>query len=427
MFETLLLNFIAKHYHDAAHSIFSPSGSHMWMNCPGSLIPNLLALDQAGYDAALGTVAHSVHEEWLLTGEKPLHMLGHVEKVREGTEVFEIEIDREMFDFVQESVDRLINLPGKHYIEKKVYFSRLTPIDHQGGTADFFACQPRKLIIRDYKHGKGVWVGAEDNSQALLYALGVFYAWDHEYNFQEIDIGIHQPRLDNFDYWTISRKDLLKFAKRVKATSHDAWRLGAPLSPSEKACKFCKVKANCPAYAKLAEDIDAEAWSDLLDPIEADRVADTIDTVGTGLFDPSFKHPQMLHTRHLAKLLPYRSMFETWFAAVETELEARAGAGEKVEGHKLVEARTHRVLADTKKAIRRMAEAGVDEFELYKLSMLSPAQMEDLLREKGMKKKDAVEFLKDVVSKPPGKPTLVPESDKRPAFTPADEGVWNDL
>jgi len=427
MFESLLLNFIAKHYRDAAHSIFSPSGSHMWMNCRGSLIPNLLAPDSAGFEAAEGTVAHSVHEEWLKTGEKPVHMLGRVERVQEGNQVFEIEIDREMLNHVEESVDRLINLPGKHYVEKKVYFSRLTPIPDQGGTADFFACQPGKLIIRDYKHGKGVWVDAENNSQALLYALGVFYEWDEEYHFEEIDIGIHQPRLDNFSYWTISRKDLLKFAKRVKVAAHDAWRLNAPLSPSEKACKFCKVKSNCPAFAKMAEDIDAEAWSDLTDPIESDRVSDVIDTVDTGLFDPSFKHPQMLETRHLARLLPLRSMFENWFAAVETELESRANAGEKIEGHKLVEARTQRVIADQKKAVARMREAGFYEFELYKLSFLSPAQLEELLRGRGMKKKEAVEFLADVVRKPPGKPCLVPESDPRPEYNHPDEGVFDDL
>jgi len=108
-------------------------------------------------------------------------------------------------------------------------------------------------------------------------------------------------------------------------------------------------------------------------------------------------------------------------------LESRANAGEKIEGHKLVEARTQRVITDQKKAIARMREAGFDEFELYKLTFMSPAQLEELLRSRGMKKKEAVEFLADVVHKPRGKPCLVPESDPRPEYNHPDDGVFDDL
>lgn len=422
MFETILLDFLARTYRNAAHSVFAPSGSHMWMTCQGSLIPNLLAHDQAGFDAAQGTVAHSIHEEWLLTGKRPLHMLGH----RETVDGHDIEVDMDMINFVEESVDRLMYEPGVQHIEQKVYFSRLTPIPKQGGTADFYACQEGKLLIRDYKHGKGVQVFAENNSQAMLYALGVFYKWDWLYNFEEIDIGIHQPRLDHFDYWTCDRATLLRFAATVKKAAKAAWRLNAPLTPSEKGCRFCKVKANCPAFLKMAEDITDQVFGKTV-KVTSEQAAESLENLRFGLFEPELQLPELLNTNDMARLIPFRGTFENWFSAMETELERRALDGEQVLGHKLVESRANRVFSSENEAVAKLEEAGISWPLLYTVKFASPAQAEDLLRLTGMRKGEAVEFLKSVVRKPGGKPVLVAESDKRPPYTSPDEGVFDDL
>lgn len=422
MFENLLLLFIAKHYRDAAHSIFSPSGSGMWMTCAGSLIPNLLAIDHAGYEAAEGTAAHSMHEEWLKTGEKPLHMIGDVQTI----DGHEIELTKDMLEYVGESVDRLINIPGVQHVEQKVYFSKYTPISHQGGTADWFALQRHKMKIRDYKHGKGVQVFAENNSQAMLYALGVFIKWDWLYDFQEIDIGIHQPRLDHFDYWTTDRETLLRFAQTVKRTAKAAWRLNAPLTPSDKACRFCKVKANCPAFLKMADDITDQVFGKVY-KITNEAVSEPIEALRAGLFDPKLTTPELLTEADMARLIPFRGVFERWFASMETELEQRALDGKPVPGHKLVEARTNREFIGEKEAIAKLAEAGIPWPMLYSVKFTSPAQAEDMLRLTGMRKADAVEFLSSVVRKPVGKPVLVPDSDKRDPYESPDEGVFDGL
>lgn len=445
-FEKHLLDFIATNYRNAGHSIFSPSGSSMWLHCSGSLIPNLLAPDEAGIEAAEGTAAHSVAEEWLTTGERPDHRIGEVVQVREGSQIFDIEVDDSMIDYVQEYVDWCINLPGNHYVEQRVYFSRLTPIPKQGGTADHFACQPGVLTITDLKYGKGVQVyAAKDrddprsiikkdgdivvngNSQAMLYALGVIYKRDWLYDFDKVVIRIAQPRLDHFDVWETSKKELLRFARYVKQRAAAAWRLNAPRRPSESACRWCKVKQTCPAFVSLVDQVADDCFADLDGELQSERIAGVVKAIDDGTFDPIMPVPVDLSTEQLAKVLPFRSIIETWFAAVEHELEGRALAGEKVVGHKLVEARTNRVFTDERDAIRRLEEVGLSEFELYKLSFISPAQAEELLRKTGMKKKEAVEFLSTVVRKPKGKATLVPESDPRPEYeNPADE-VFDDI
>src|ERR1700712_4834734 len=137
-----------------SHSIFAPSASAMWMNCAGSLIANLLAEDDAGVDAAYGTVGHGVGEMWLKTGARPNHLIGRVETVDEGHAKFDITIDSIMLNYGEQHVDWCNFLPGDHYVEKRVDFSVLTPIDRQSGTADHIACMPGKMVITDLKMGK---------------------------------------------------------------------------------------------------------------------------------------------------------------------------------------------------------------------------------------------------------------------------------
>lgn len=445
-FEKNLLDLLAKHYRDAAHSVFSPSGSAMWLHCSGSLIPNLLAPDSAGPEAAEGTVAHSMAEEWLTTGERPDHRVGDVVEIREGDQVFEIEVTHSMLDHVQEYVDWCENLPGVHYVEQKVYFSRLTPIPKQGGTADHFACEPGVLTITDLKFGEGVPVYAaldhddprslieqdgqivvNGNSQAMLYALGVVFKWHWLFNFKRIVIRIAQPRRDHFDVWETTYAELMRFARFAKKRAAAAWRLDAPRRPSESACRWCRVKQTCPAFVSLAHSIADECFDDLDGELQVERVNAVVKAIDDDTFDPIMPVPLDLSTEQLAKVLPFRSIIETWFSAVEHELEGRALSGEKVAAHKLVEARSNRVFTAEREAIERLVEAGLSEFELYSLKFISPAQAEELLRKTGMKKKEAVEFLSTVVRKPPGKPTLVSVSDPRPEYAdPADE-VFDDL
>lgn len=433
----------------SGHTIFSPSGSPMWLECSGSLIPNLLAHDDAGYDAAYGTVAHELTEWQLKTGRVPLHRLKEIVKVGQH----EVLIDEEMLHYVQMAVDYCEWMPGDHFTECKVYFSEYTPLKNQGGTSDFANCEPRKLTITDHKFGQGVKVfAAQDyddprcviineidgtfkingNSQGLLYALGFFLEHDWNYGFEEIIIRISQPRLDHFDEWRTTREHLLDFAEFVRERAHAAWKVNAPRRATEKGCQWCKVKADCAAWAVRYEqmvsgafDFDAEADIATVEELR-DRLDDPIVD-----YTPPFADRMKLTTEQMEKILTYRRASENWFKKIEEALKERAHAGEKLGQWKLVATNTHRVFKPNaeKTLLALPPKAGYKPLkrdEIVKEQMVSPAEAERIMATHGYKPAEVANVLEPLTAKPPGQPTLARSNDKREALADPTEGVFAD-
>lgn len=411
----------------SAHSIFSPSGSAMWANCSGSLIPNLFAKDTAGEDAAEGTVAHGVAEQWLKDGECPEHLIGTVETITEGDQSFDIEIDASMLEYVGQYVDWCIYLPGNHFVETRVDFSDLTPLKNQRGTADHAVCQPGKLTVTDLKFGKGVQVYAEKNTQALLYAYGFFRQYDDLFDFQTITMRIAQPRLDHFDEWTITRDELLEWATWLKERAYAAWCRDAERKPSSKACQWCKIKPDCAAYAVFAERLIDGVFDNLDAPITADDMTDFASRAKGGTLNLRPVDIGSLSVAEKAAVLPFRKMVESWFADIADDLERRAMGGEHIPGHKLVEGKSNRVFPDMERASEHLSMLGLPDDVIHPRGMITPAQSEKELTKIGYKRKQLPDLLNGVVMKPAGKPTLVSESDKRPALSSIVDDSFENL
>lgn len=408
------------------HSLFAPSYSATWMNCPGALLVGLDAPDTAGEDAAWGTVAHGVAEHWQRHG-KPRHLLGTTQTVRAGGTDYTIAIDDEMMAAVGDCMAWIEGIPGQRYVETRVDFSDLTPVPRQGGMCDLAICQDDgTLIVRDWKFGKGVRVDCRDNSQIRLYAYGFFRAHDWLYDFQRIDIGIGQPRLDHFDSIVITRDDLLAFAETVRKAAAACLEPGAPRIPGEKQCRFCRVRTTCPALAKTLDDLATGSFEDVGDPVPPTATAELVQKLHRLPQEPP--DPATLPTAALARVSGYRKLMESWLKTVDEELLRRALAGEPIPNHKLVQGREgNRTWADPKQAADELwAATGADHDELHKITLISPADAEVLLRKHGIRGKAITEILAPLVTRPPGKPTLVPDRDARPALPdPAD--VFDDL
>lgn len=224
-----------------AHSVLGPSSAERWLNCPGSvLLPG--EAPQSEY-AAEGTAAHTL-SEWVRNGRPLSEFKGKLLKVGD----YEFKVGKNMMDSVQTFVDEVnAEGPGPALTEERVNYEEI--VEGGFGTMDHARLRDGWCSVKDFKHGKGVVVGAKENSQLMLYALGVWFKYKWVYEFDQFELSICQPRVKHFDAWEISLGRLLQWA-------YDVVRPGArrALMPDAELkagswCKFCKVKDTCSVRA----------------------------------------------------------------------------------------------------------------------------------------------------------------------------------
>jgi hypothetical protein len=371
------------------------------------------AHDTAGYYAAEGTAFHALIAEWQQTGNKP-NWLGTTYTVTkpDTEEVFEIEVDDDMYSFAEVCLERYANIPGDRFYEIKVDISSLTPIEYQGGTADLIICSLGVLDVVDWKFGTGIQVYAKNNSQLLLYAWGALQSYDNIYHFQTIRMHIAQPRLNHFDVYEISRSELTEWSEWARERAALAWQPNADRSPSPGSCLWCKVRLTCPAM-----EVARQALADLsFDVLENDSVSHE-QQQSIAILDPPkprLEPPVQLTTEQLAKLLRWRGLMERWFAQAADELITRGLQGDDLGGlWKVVEGRSRRRWKDEEEAAEGLARLGIDDDDIYVRKVVSPNQSEKLVRAAGVRGKLTKAYVGTLVERPPGKPTLVAVGDNR--------------
>lgn len=384
-----------------SHARFAPSSAHRIHDCPASLLLNEQEPDREIYEAAEGTVAHHVAEICARMRRDPEEFLGMTfdsgdldadyDEEQHSSKGFAITVDDEMVQGVGEYLDRIMGLPGDHYVETRVNISPWCPIPDQFGTCDHAAATHKKLIITDLKYGR-VQVDAPQNKQLVMYALGFINEYDWLYDFDEVIIRIAQPRLDHFDVWITSKAELLAIGEKIKQRFALALAPNPPFGPSEKACRFCKVNYKCRAN----HDFLYHERIMLLDD------------------DDEFVEPDLalMDDAELAALWLRKGMYESRMRAVEDHLHKKVADGEFVPGLKTVAGRSSRYFTSQIDAELLLSEAGVPESKMYsKPEFVSPAMAEKLVRGEAKKK------LQDFIKSKPGKPCLVSSDDKRKDLT----------
>src|SRR5690554_1631657 len=125
-----------------------------------------------------------------------------------------------------------------------------------------------------------------------------------------------------------------------------------------------------------------------------------------------FKEPDLLSIEEIAEILKQAEDLAAWAKDVrEHALTLAFRDGVKIPGFKVVEGRSTRKITDEATLAERLAEVGVDPFKKVMKSLTE--------LEKAVGKKRFNEIADGLIVKPPGKPTLVEETDKRPEINSA--------
>lgn len=360
------------------HAVLSASGAHRWLNCLPSARLELEFVNNESSAAAEGTAAHALCEHKL---KKALHMRSkrpvsvyNSDEMEEHSDAY-VEFVMEQLELAKQScTDPLI------LIEQRLDFSCYVP---QGfGTGDCIIIADKKLHIIDFKYGMGVLVDAVDNPQMKLYALGALEIYDSLYDIEEVSMTIFQPRRENVSTWTIRVEDLKAWAeKELKPKAKKAYNGEGEYLPGEW-CTFCRAAVKCRARAE-----------------EKLKLAQS-----------EFKLPPLLTDSEIEEILSKLSNLTKWAnEIIAYATDAAVNHGKEWHGFKIVEGRSVRKYKD-EDAVAKVAKANGYK-DIFRQSLITLTEMERLMGKSKFEK-----ILGDLIYKPPGKPTLVPLSDKRPAM-----------
>lgn len=405
------------------HATLSPSSADRWMTCPGSVPLSDGIVDTSSDYAAEGSAAHEIAALCLTNSSDAAAYVGRIVQI----DTREIEITADMAEHIQVYVDHVRNRVADWQalgatvtleVEQRVPIGHLTGEAGAEGTADavIIAELPdvrTAIEVIDLKFGRGVEVEATDNRQLRLYALGAVEKFGMVWTFTEARVAISQPRLSAKPAeWEVSIEDLERFGQDVKRASASVaearicFANKSPdfdlfLQPSEKGCKWCKVKGTC---VKLAQHVATVVLDDFEDLTQAG-------------VEQAIKDVPERSDDNLANAMECVDLIENWCKAVRADVERRLLAGGQVPGFKLVEGRASaRKWADEAQAEAVLKSMRLKQEAMYDFKLISPTQAEKLAKAEtiGPRQWPKVEAL---ITRSAPKPSVAPASDKRPALT----------
>lgn len=337
----------------------SASGSQRWILCGGSRKAEEGLPDQKSKYAQEGTLAHEIAAALLNKQD-----ISHYNVTPEMLENVQLYVE-----YVESLVSKTIYYP-EIYIEHISDFSHIVP--GNTGTADAVVISINTLHIIDFKYGMGCSVSAYENSQLLLYAIGVYNKLKNKEVIQEIVLHIVQPRINNFDKWSLSINELSFWEGYIKAKAEIALNDNAPRIPSENACKWCKAKTTCSALYDFTADIMESANQEVKD----DKIKIILDN---------------------SKLI------KNYLASLESKVFDKLSAGYSFRGYKLIQGRNFRKInSDSENKLFELLGE-----KAYSKSLIKVTELEKIVDK---------ETLDSFVYISKSRPLLVKESDKRKAL-----------
>lgn len=388
----------------------SPSKADQMEACPGSVALTMHLPDTRSAASDQGTLCHWLSAE-ILSGTHWLEPTEYLVAFPDGSHDCpdvspDLKVTQELCEIAQYYVDyvrREAVGADLMYLEARVVMNEALGVESGAeGTADCIIFKGDEWEIIDLKAGYTPVSG--ETSQLKRYALGARETFGHIGEPQRYKLTIVQPKLDFIsedvvltaeeldEYATVAKESAQDVRQAIQENenpcmSDDEWA-ATWLHPGEKQCRWCKAKAWCPALTKASEEF-------------VEMTADV----------PS------MEAEALAKAMDMTPLMEIRAKAVRAEVEGRLVKDEKVPGYKLVQGRRGaRAWSDEAQAealMRNKFRLKVEE--AYDLKLISPTKAEKILGEQPKRWAQ----LEKLITQSDGKPSVAPESDKRPAISVA--------
>ena len=370
-----------------AHAVLGASGAKRWIACPPSARLEENFPDSTSAYAQEGTLAHDLAE--LKVKKHFLEPMGQRKynsllKSIKSNELYQAEMDEHTeayLDYIKQIAYEYTSLPYMA-VEKRIDYSAY--VEQGFGTADCIIIAGNDMYVIDFKYGKGVPVSAEENEQMQLYALGAYLEYSFLYAVENIHLSIVQPRLNSISVHVTTPEELIEWAEDVvKPAALLAWEGKGDFKAGEH-CRFCRARANCRTRSDM--NIALANFTD--------------------------KKPPLITNQEVGEYLEKAQDIIKWAKDLEEYALKQCLSGVEVPGWKSVEGRGSREFTDLDTAFNKLKENGIEEALLYERKPLTLAQTEKVIG-----KKEFNDLVGDLIVKNPGKPTLVPKNDKRPAIT----------
>lgn len=392
----------------SVHAKYSASGSSQWLNCSGVIgMKSLVPPPEQSEAAALGTAAHELLEICLKNNEEAYE--------HEGAEIFVNDkayvVDDNMIDAVQQCIDVARSYMDDYphaeiMLEQRVDISSIVDSD-MFGTVDIRIAIPyEKLIIIDYKHGSGVPVEVEDNTQLIYYALGS--ALEDDFEFESVEMVIVQPRcphpdgavrsyeltMEGLTQWISKFKDGVEKAKIAEEAIKKKKKPIAKYVDAGSWCKFCPATAICPARHKQAVETAQLEWDDYEELTMKPK-----------------KDPPNLATEEMLSILKNGAMIKDYIDEVTAYAQNLLEAGTEVPGYKLVKKRAYaKFNSDDEEIIGKLVSLGYDHDKIAR------TKLETITKLRKICGKEVIDKLTHI---PDTGNIIAPISDKRPSVEPS--------
>lgn len=374
----------------STHALLAPSGSHRWTECTASVMfikdHEAELPPSGGVYADEGSKAHDLAKQCLLTGS--MDMTG---------------------DDMSKHVNAYVNFVTSKKREGATFLvEHEVPLFYDiemHGTVDAAIISPDLIEVCDLKYGQGVSVDAFENKQLAIYTMSLVMTHSKIQPFNDtaqVKMHIFQPRDRNnpeaVRSWEITLGELYVFCRDHIETAVKAIKEGTVQFKADptKQCRFCPAKGICKTFASYG--------------LEA--LPDTVKVLAP---EPALPDPHALTREQRIRVIRARKALEQWLEAVEDQEVAELMNGAPAAGYKLVEGKTNRQWSDEDAAFQLLRRFIPREQLRPPAKLVSPAQVEKLLAGKTLSKRFGTRF-SSLITKPEGKPSLVPETDKRPAL-----------